>query len=73
MSSSFLQYKHATWSPDEFTVPLSKLPNGTLQEVNLMKWFVIVDARTVDIDKVSAYIFALCCTVVVILEVTLTC
>ena len=58
MSSSFLHYQPETWSPDNFSLPLSKLPNGTLQEVNLIEWFILADARSKNMISVSIYEFA---------------
>ena len=56
MSSSFLHYKHKAWCPETFIVPLSTKPNGTLQQIDLMKWFIIKDAKTKSMDKVSIHL-----------------
>ena len=57
MSSSFLHFQHSTWSPKTFILPLSTKPNGTLQQIDLMKWFIIKDAQTKSIDNVSIHIW----------------
>ena len=55
---AFLTYEEVeagSWSPSTLKLPLSSVPHGALEEVDLMQWFASEPeaARVLDIDGVS--------------------
>lgn len=57
-ANNFLQYEIASWEPDTLILPLSLTPYGPLFPVNVKKWFIQSDPRTVPVERVSHVAYA---------------
>ena len=57
-ANNFLQYEIASWEPETLILPLSFTPYGPLFPVDVKKWFIQSDARTVSVELVSRVAYA---------------